>query len=276
MKYILWGTPEFTAIILKKLIDAQIPPFAVVCNPDRPFGRKKILASPPVKKIAEKENIKIFQPENPKDIVSKLKTLGADLFIVASYSKILPKEVINIPFRGTIGVHPSLLPKYRGASPIQSVIIDGEKETGVSIYLLDEKMDHGPVLAQSKLPLAEPGYRQLANSNYENLSNKLAELSGNMLTEILPKFLAGEITPQPQNHNEATFTKKFTSEDGFVDPDKDDPILVERKIRALNPEPGVWMRRNDGKRVKLLEADIRDNVLHFTKIQVEGKKPMLL
>ncbi len=274
MNYIFFGTPEFAAIILEKLIAAGFPPAAVVCNPDRPVGRKKVIAKPPTKILAEKYNIPVLQPE---DIID-LKALKSDVFIVAAYAKIIPKEILDIPRLSAIGVHPSLLPKYRGASPIRGAILGGETETGVTLYLMDEKVDNGPIVAASHLPLA-------TGETYETLLKKLAELGGNLLAEALPKFLAGEITPQPQDRSQATFTKKFTTEDGFINhrdlelaergENPEQAAAIERKIRALNPEPGVWTMRN-GKRVKLLETQIQDGKLLLTKIQIEGKKPKVL
>jgi len=281
MKYIFFGTPEFAAIILEKLLGAGFVPQAVVCNPDRPVGRKKIITSPPVKagimnqEARIKNQIKILQPENLSLLHNSLFMLHPDFFIVAAYANIIPGEMLKIPKMGAVGVHPSLLPKYRGPSPIQTAILNGEEETGVTLYLLDEKMDHGPIIENRKWKIEN-------RTTYLELQKQLAELGGNLLVETIPKFLAGEIKPQPQNEELATYTKKFVSEDAFVDEDalknaisgenKEGALLIERKIRALNPEPGVWTIQN-GKRVKLLEAEIKDNELRLKKIQTEGKKP---
>ena len=180
----------------------------------------------------------------------------ANVDVVAAYAKILPQEVLEIPRLGTIGVHPSLLPKYRGASPIQSAILQGEEETGVALFLLDEKVDHGLVLADTKL--------QIENRNYEELEKVLAELGGELLVKTLPKFVKGEVNPLPQNEAEATFTRKFKTEDGFIEPDNltaaeggadlEKAEEIERKIRAFYPEPGAWTILNE-KRTKLLSAD---------------------
>ena len=279
MKYVFFGTPEFAAIILRKLIDASFFPIAVVCNPDRPAGRKKVITKPPAKIIAEKHHIPVLQPEKlDLGFVLHLSSFKPDFSIVAAYAKILPKDCVEMPRLGTIGVHPSLLPKYRGASPIQSAILNGETETGVALYLLDEKMDHGPMLKNGKLKIEN-------SDTYETLMRKLAELGGDLLAETIPKFLAGEIKPQAQDEREATFTKKFTTEDGRVDAhdleaaltgeDRKKAVRIERKIRALNPEPGAWTIQN-GKRVKLLFAEIENGKLKLKKIQTEGKKPITL
>jgi len=256
MKFIFFGTPEFAAIILEKLITAGFLPAAVVCNPDRPVGRKKIITPPPTKLVAQKYNIELLQPvsleiENWKLEIKKIKNGIFDFFIVAAYGKILPPEIFKMPRLGTIGVHPSLLPKYRGASPIQSVIINGEEKTGTTLFLLDEKVDHGPILAKQELEFP------ISNFQFSNLQQRLAELSGDLLVATLPKFLKGEITPLTQDESQVTYTKKFTTEDGYVDLEKDNPVMIERKIRALNPEPGVWTlspSKNVSKRIKILEV----------------------
>jgi methionyl-tRNA formyltransferase len=140
MRYVFFGTPRFAEIVLRKLLDAGMPPVALVCNPDRPVGRKKIVTSPPTKTLATNNRtpIEILQPEKLDEaFMEQLQTLRPDFFVVAAYAKIIPKAVLAIPRLGTLGVHPSLLPKYRGASPIQSVILNGERETGVTIYAMD-------------------------------------------------------------------------------------------------------------------------------------------
>jgi len=276
MKYLFFGTPEFAAIILEKLINAGFIPSAVVCNPDKPTGRKKIITPPLTKLLAIKYNIPVLQPEVLSIFNFQFSISNFDFFIVASYAKILPKEILEIPRFGTIGVHPSFLPKYRGPSPIQAAILNEEQETGVTLFLLDEKVDHGPVLENRK--------QKIENSdNYKTLHNKLAELGGDLLIETIPKFLREEIKSQPQDESQATYTKKFSAEDGFVgfkDLEKAQKdggqiaIEVERKIRALNPEPGVWTIK-DGKRMKILEAELMpDKTLKLKKIQFEGKKPV--
>jgi len=278
--FVFFGTPEFAAIILEKLIKEGYTPKAVICNPDKPVGRKKIITPPPVKQLLIEKfkdcKIEILQPENLNDIRSKLFTIGADLFIVAAYAQIISKKILEIPRLGTIGVHPSLLPKYRGSSPIQSAILNGEEKTGVTLYLMDEKMDHGSIIAQRELEFP------IFNFQFLVLQQKLAELGANLLIETLPKFFNGGITPLPQDESQATYTRKFVTEDGRVELEdlriaqnglnSEKAITIYRKILALNPEPGVFTFIN-GKRVKLLEAKISDNKLIITKIQIEGKKP---
>ncbi len=275
MKYVFFGTPDFAVIILNKLIEASFIPEAIVCNPDRPVGRKKIITPPPTKILAQKYGIKVYQPEKlDKEFVLQVSSFRPDFFVVAAYAKIIPQEILDIPKLGTIGVHPSLLPKYRGASPIQSAILSGNEKTGTTLYLMDEKMDHGAILANSELRM------QNSEWNYEKLMKKLAELSVDLLIETLPKFIKDEVVPMPQNESEATFTKKFITQDGFVEPEDlkialekggEKAVEIDRKVRALNPEPGVWTIK-DGKRMKILETITRDSLLVLKKIQFEGKK----
>ncbi len=290
MKYLFFGTPELAAIILEKLIKAGFIPEAVICNPDKPVGRKKIITAPATKIIAQKYNIPVWQPEkiNLQNLLKYDTSRGRttchnnkyDFFVVAAYSQIIPKEILEIPRLGTIGVHPSLLPKHRGATPIQTAILNGDEITGTTLYLMDEKMDHGRIISNLK--------SQILNlSTYETLMRKLAKLSADLLIETLPNIENKIKNAQPQNEAEATFTRKFATEDAFIKPEDlaaaiqsgGKAVEIERKIRALNPEPGVFtLRQAQGKlkRMKLLEAEIVDEKLKLTKIQVEGKKPIIL
>jgi len=277
MKYIFFGSPRFAEIILEKLINAGLPPIAVVCNPDRPIGRKQIITPPLTKLLAQKYDIPVFQPEVLSNLKFKIQNLKFDFFLVAAYAKIIPKEILEIPQLGSIGVHPSLLPKYRGSSPIQTAILNNEKETGVTLYLLDEKIDNGKIISNLK--------SQISNlDTYETLSEKLAELSGNLLIKTIPDFINGKIKPQQQDELQATFTKKFQTEDGFIEYENikkaedngEKAVEIDCKIRALNPEPGIWtLQQVHGKqkRVKLLKSKIIDGKLKITKIQKEGKNP---
>ncbi len=193
------------------------------------------------------------------------KKLNPDICIVAAYGKIIPKEYLEIPKYGFLNVHPSLLPKYRGPSPIQAAILNGDKETGVTIILMDEKIDHGPIIKTQKA--------KLKSQNYEELEKELAELGTKLLIEILPKWIRGELKPKGQNHEAATFTKKFSWPDGKIDWSKSAEVL-ERQIRALNPEPGTWTEW-DGKILKILDALLipgKDDNLKTGEIFLTGSK----
>ena len=276
MKWAFFGTTDFAAIILQKFIQNNFLPSLVVTNPDKPTGRKKIITPPPVKIVALQNQLKIWQPEN-----LNLENPNEDKYdfgFLAAYGKIIPPQIINLFPLGIIVAHPSLLPKYRGPTPLQSFILSGEKETGVTLFLMDEKIDHGPILAQKTISENEINLEEIT---YQTLHNKLAEISADLFLEIIPKFLAHQITPIPQNEKLATYTKKFTGEDAFIleedlkkaiENGGNEAIIINRKIRALNPEPGVWTMKN-GKRIKLLKAKMVDGKLKLIQIQKEGKKP---
>lgn len=282
MNYIFFGTPRFAAIVLEKLLHAGMPPTAVVCNPDRPVGRKKIITSPQTKQLvaARAPGVTVLQPEKlDASFIQTLKEIGPDLFVVAAYAKIIPKAVLDVSRLGTLGVHPSLLPKYRGSSPIQSAILAGERETGVTIYQMDEKMDHGPVVTEAKISMDA-----LATA-YPALEETLAELGAALLIKTMPDFLAGASKPRPQDESQGTYTKKFTTEDGFVNENDLQAAMrggaegnaeqaenILRKINALTPEPGAWTTAN-GKRIKLLKAEMKGAVLCLVTIQKEGERP---
>jgi methionyl-tRNA formyltransferase len=274
--FAFFGTPAFAAAILERLIGAGLAPDVVVCNPDRPVGRKHVITPPPVKQsVLEqggdvRDEVLLLQPEHPLEIRAELAKAACDFSIVAAYARMLPREIIALPRLGTVGVHPSLLPRHRGATPMQTAILEGDQEVGATLFLLDEKVDHGPVLAQGKLEGYEPG-----TMNYEALSEALANLSAELLIDIVPRFVRGEITPRPQDESRATFTRKFAATDGLVDLEKDLPDLILRKVLALNPEPGVYAMK-DGKRMKILDAEVRGGQLVLRQIQYEGKKPQTL
>lgn len=260
MKFLFFGTPEFSAIILEKLIAAGYAPAAIVCNPDELIGKKQIFISSPVKQLIIhyeleiKDKIKIFQPATKAELLAisdKLRAIKPDLAIVAAYGKIIPEEILNIPSCGFINVHPSLLPKYRGASPIQYAILNGDKETGVTVIKLDEEMDHGPILAISEL--------QIANSKiaYSELSKKLAELGAELLIETIPYYVSGKIKPAEQNHSKETYTKIIKKEDGKIDWKKS-AREIERMTRAYYPWPSAWTNRNE-KILKIIEAEVSEN-----------------
>ncbi len=276
--FVFFGTPEFAAIILKNLVKAGFVPKAVVASLDKPIGRKRVITPPPAKQIVldSGKNIKILQPEKiTPEFLETLKSIPADFYLVAAYAKILPQELIDIPRLGVVGVHPSLLPELRGASPIQSAILEGKTRTGVSLFLIDALMDHGPVLRQKTIPI-DP------DDNSETLTEKLAELSSKMLVEILPDIIDGKITPEIQDETKATFTEKFKTESAFIE--EKDLISaksgntelakkIHNKIRAFYPEPGAWTILN-GKRVKLLKSKINETgKLKLEIIQIEGEKP---
>jgi methionyl-tRNA formyltransferase len=236
-KIVFMGTPEFSALILEKLTNSSLfCPQIVITAPDQLQGRKRILQPPPVKKTALKANLKVWQPisfQNNKEIKEKLEEMNPDLFIVAAYGFILPLEILQIPSQGALNVHPSLLPRYRGASPLQQTILNGDLQTGTTIILMDEKVDHGPIVKQKKLE------KSLKEIDYPELNTALAHLSAELLLNLLPDFLQGKIKLQPQKHNLATFTKKIKKEDGKINWEQS-AEKIERKTRAYRPWPGSY------------------------------------
>lgn len=195
-----------------------------------------------------------------------------DLLVVGFYGKILSKEMLEKPKYGALNVHPSLLPKYRGPSPVQTTILNGDTATGVTIIQMDEEADHGPLLAQRKFQITKSKFQNgLGKPTTPELEKVLWNMGGDLLIEIIPKWVAGEITPQEQNHAGATYTKKLTREDGRIDWTKS-VEYIERQVRAFTPWPGtftVWKR----KRIKILKAHVEQGRLMIDELQLEGRKP---
>lgn len=271
-----FGSPRFAEIALQELLARGFVPAFVVTNPDRPVGRKGAITPPAVKALAAAHGIPVFQPEKIRDAERDLGELGAEVFVVAAYAQIIPKSIVLMPSQGTIGIHPSLLPRHRGASPIQNAILQGDEVTGTTIYKLDEKMDHGPVLAQEQVPLSD-------TMDYRVLEEVLAKLGGKLAAGVLPGLSAA--APAAQDESKATYTKKFTTDDAFIDPaDLDEAMsgeapafarLILRKINAFREEPGAWTIQS-GSRVKLLRAEIADGALRLRSVQKEGRTPIEL
>jgi len=265
MKIIFMGTPEFGAIILEGLCQSEYKPILVITAPDKPAGRKQIITFLPVKIVAQKYNIPVSQPISLKNssCVDFLIEKGPDLIVVAAYGQILPKEILEIPQYGCLNVHPSLLPKYRGSSPIQYTILNGDKETGVTIILMDEKMDHGPILAARELEFSIFNYpsearvgdegEAFSDLQFSNLHDKLADLGAKLLIETIPKWLAREIKPKPQDDSKATYTKILKKEDGKIDWKKS-AEEIERQIRAFELWPGsftIWEKIKNKEPLKI-------------------------
>lgn len=274
LNWVFFGTDEFSIKVLDTLKEKGVVPKLIITVEDRPRGRKLILTPPPIKLWAEENNIPVIQPVSLKNFEShtnyKLLTTNYSFFLVASYGKIIPLSILNIPQKGTLNIHPSLLPKYRGATPLESAILAGEPETGVSIMVLDELMDHGPILAQKEISLKN------WQPFYEELRDKLATEGANLLYEFLPSWLENKIKPGEQKHSEATITKKITKEDGLINFD-DQPELNFRKIRALTPWPGTYFfikHKDRDFRVIIKKARLENGELFIDSVIPEGKKEM--
>jgi methionyl-tRNA formyltransferase len=277
MKFAFFGTDEFSIKVLDTLKENGLLPAFIITVPDQPKGRKRVMTPPLAKVWAETNEIPFIQPsslkfsevglqESPK---SNFENLDFDIFVVASYGKIIPQEILDIPTHGTLNIHPSLLPKYRGPSPLETAILNGDEETGVAIMLVDAKMDHGPIMAIEKIELND-------KYNFERLRDKLADVGTKLLVKILPDYLAGKIIPTQQNHDEATVTKKFTKEDGFLD--QEAPVLARyRKVLALNPWPGTYLDYPGptGKiRLIIRQAHLEEDKLVYDRVVPEGRKEM--
>lgn len=243
---VFMGTPSLAVPLLEGLIDSY-EVVGVVTQPDRRAGRGRKMVAPPVKELALAHHLYVLQPKSLRkpDVINELKGLKPEAIVVAAYGQILPPEVLAIPPWGCLNVHPSLLPKYRGAAPIAGAILAGEEETGVTIMLMDEGMDTGPILAQRRL-MIEP------EDTTESLSEKLARLGADLLLETLPLWLRGEIAPQPQDDSQATYTKPIAKEDGLIDwllP----AVEIWRRCRAYYPWPSAYTYWQ-GKPLKILRA----------------------
>ncbi|OGZ34505.1 MAG: methionyl-tRNA formyltransferase, partial [Candidatus Portnoybacteria bacterium RBG_13_41_18] len=238
---VFFGTPEFAVPILKELINSDFKPSAVITSGDKPVGRNQEITHPPVKILAQKYEIPVFQPTTKEELVKKVTELKPDLIIVTAFGTILPKAIIDLPKYGSINVHPSLLPKHRGPSPIQFSILNGDQTTGVSIMLMNEKIDEGPILTQEKINIEKDDTSQI-------LQNKLSVLGGRLLIKTLsywiilkemPRSAQYLIYPQPQDNSKATYTKILTKSDGKIFWNKTAQEL-ERQIRAFYPWPGSF------------------------------------
>lgn len=286
-KIAFFGTPDISVIVLNELKRAELTPALIVTMPDKPKGRKLILTPPPAKVWAQENKVDFAQPEKlDGDFLAMLRLEDFDLFVVASFGKILKQELLDIPKHGTLNVHPSLLPKLRGASPIISAILEDEKKTGVTIMLLDAGMDSGPILAQKSIGSDQWPSSRSASVGWPPKASELGKLliteGGKMLAEVIPKWIAGEIKPKTQDHTKATFTKKITKEDGLIELDGN-AYQNLLKIRAFDKWPGTYFfaERNNllartGKkiRVKIIDAEIENDELIIKKVIPEGRKEM--
>jgi methionyl-tRNA formyltransferase len=269
--FAFFGTPQFSVEVLDRLEAHGFLPALVVTAPDRPAGRGMELKPSPVKLWALERGIDVATPERLKDeqFLAELQNTEWDVFITAAYAKIIPKVVLDLPKHGCLNVHPSLLPKYRGPSPTLTAILDDERQTGVSIMLMDEKMDEGPVIAQAKIELDEEAWPP-KGSEFELF---MAELGGDLLAEVLPLYLEGKVPPEPQDHAQATYTKKFTDEDARLDL-QGDARQNYLKIRAFDRSPRPYFLSPKGKRVIVTDAMFKNGELQILKVIPEGKKEM--
>lgn len=254
MKIAFMGTPDFAVGALEALIKAGHEVAAVVTQPDKAKGRSGQTQFPPVKECALKYNIPVFQPAKIKtpEAVAKLKEYDADVFVVAAFGQILSKEILDMPKYGCVNIHASLLPKYRGAAPINWCIINGERETGVTIMQMDEGVDTGDILVSKAVPIAE-------KETAQSLSEKLAAAGAELIAAALPKLEAGELTPVKQDDSRSCYAKMMEKSLGEIDWNQD-AVSIERLVRGVNPWPGAYASFQ-GKTVKIWRCDVADTEL---------------
>ena len=273
IRFVFFGTSELSVFALDALEKNGLLPALIVTSPDKPRGRGLATSPSPVKTWARERGIDAIEPPHFKgDLPPEFTNTDWDIFIVAAYPKLLPASVLNIPRRRSLNIHPSLLPKFRGPSPILSAILADERQTGVSIMLMEEKMDAGPVLAQARIEIDESEW-PLSGSV---LSEMLFVEGGNLLAETCGPWLAGEITPEVQDEATATYTKKFTTEDAHID-FTGDPRAQLLKVKAFDTGLRAWgtfVRAGKNIRAVIADAEIRDGTFSPIAVIPEGKKLM--
>ncbi len=288
LRIVFFGTPEFALPSLQALIAGRDPVIGVVCQPDKPAGRGQQLAAPPVKQAALRAGLQVFQPDKLRapDALETLASWAPDLIVVAAYGKILPKVVLDLPPRGCINVHASLLPKYRGAAPIQWAILRGEKHTGVTIMRINERMDAGDILLHEPTDI---GPRE----TYGELQARLADIGALALMKAIAGLHSGTLLPQPQQEDEMTLAPMIRKEEGRIDWAQPAAYL-ERMVRAFSPWPSAYTSLGT-KQLKIHQAHIAsstagavpgavvalregiavatgDGVLVLDEVQLEGRK----
>jgi methionyl-tRNA formyltransferase len=293
LRIIFFGTPEFAASILRFLLDAKVEVAAVVTQPDRPKGRSLEVTPSPVKSVVQERrlNIPVLQPQKASEIdfLNHLKILQADLYVVVAFGQILPQSLLDLPPKGCINIHTSLLPKYRGAAPIQRCLLNGEKETGVAIQKMVKQLDAGDVIATAKLEVP-------LTMNFGELEKELCELSKPLLLLVLKQYENGIPPAEPQNHSLTTYAAKISVEEAEIQWAKS-ALEIHNQVRAFSPRPGAWcwvqMPNGEKKRVKILRTSVAEHsgsvgtllsnkgivacgqgALQILEIQPEGKKAM--
>ena len=280
--FAFFGTDDFSVTVLEELRKKGFVPMLIVTPPDRKKGRGLLLTETSVKKWALAHNIDYLQPVALTSAVSyQLKAKSCQLFVVASYGLIIPKAVLEIPKYGTLNVHPPLLPKYRGATPIEHQVLNDEREVGVSIMLVDDKLDHGPIIAQKQIQ--DSGSKIQEPPKASKLRETMARVGGEMLAEVMPKWIEGEISAKPQDHLRATYTKKLAKTDGEISL-SDDPYRNFLKIQAFEGSIGTYFfyspseatpfTKGNNIRVIIKDAKFEDGKLVILRVMPEGKREM--
>ena len=291
-RVIFMGSPGFAVPCLEALIRSCYQVVAVYTQPDKQAGRGRVVASPPIKELAASRGLQVHQPDSLKDaaVADQIAALASDLIVVAAYGEIIPERILVTPRFGCINVHPSLLPQYRGPSPVATAILRGDKVTGATIILLDSGVDSGPVLSQKELPVSD-------EDTTGSLTARLAQLGSQLLVETLPLWVEGRLKPQPQDESQASYTRAMTKGDGEIDW-RLPALELWRRVRAFDPWPGCytwWQNRRlkisqvvplpaggsvqAGKVIALPQpspaavgVESGDGVLGLLRVQLEGKR----
>jgi methionyl-tRNA formyltransferase len=262
------GTPDFAVTPLRALIESSHKVIAVYTQPPRPKGRGYEIQSSPVQKLAESYNIPVHHPLNFKDGKARetFISLVADVAVVAAYGLILPQAILDAPRYGCLNIHASLLPRWRGASPIQHAIWNGDTESGVTIMQMESGLDTGPMINKGSVPIT-------STTTAEELHDALASISGKLITDVLATLAHdGKLAAEPQDDRLSSYAPLLNKENGKLDLSKP-PEILDRQIRALNPWPGTFIDGLKG-RVKILKAHLDKGALIFDLVQPDGKKPM--
>jgi methionyl-tRNA formyltransferase len=249
MKVLFMGTPDFAVSSLEAIIGAGHDLVGVVTQPDKVKGRGGKISFPAIKEAALAHNLTVYQPSRVRDseFIEIIRDLDPEVIVVAAFGQLLPKELLDMPLYGCINVHASLLPKYRGAAPIQAAIINGEKESGITIMHMDVKLDTGDMILQESIPLAE-------DETGGSLHDKLASLGARLIVEALDKLKEGTAKRIPQDESQATYVKMLDKKTGYIDFAKP-AIDIERMIRGLNPWPSAYTKLK-GKTLKIWRAEV--------------------
>lgn len=284
IRFVFFGTPELAAVFLDDLEKNGYVPSLVVTTPDKPQGRGMTMQSPPVKKWAEQRGIKVLQPEKFDDaFLYELRTTDYELFIVIYYGKILPKAVFDMPKRGTINVHFSLLPRWKGTSPVRASILNDDRKAGTTLLLMDEKVDHGPVIAQKEFHIEDWSASTRDGSSTRGWPPSARELelqatheSAQLLSEFIEPWVAGEVEAHEQNHDLETLCPKLEKADGHIDL-ADDAYQNLLKVRAFDSTIGThafFERGGKRLRVGIIDAHMEGTKLILDTVKPEGKKEM--
>jgi len=266
IRIVFMGSPDFALPSLSVLAAARnYQVVGVVTQPDRVSGRRRDLKSPPVKSLALELNIPVVQPEKLREATAQLQEWNPDLIVVAAFGQILKRDILDLPRYGCINVHASLLPRWRGAAPINAAILNGDEETGVTIMQMDAGLDTGPMLSRKSIRIRQ-------DDTAGSVSQALSTLGANLLKETLPDYISGIIIPQPQPLEGGTYAPMLKKEDGMLN-FACSAVELERRVRAMNPWPGAWFEWN-GNLLKVLRASVisgEKGLVSGSRFTVEGR-----